>query len=175
MSYLLLGLVLLLGEVPCGEGSKQANAALQKAYKEVEAVLRFAPDRLGHALLLPKSLRPVLDHALTPVECCPTSNVMTLELATHLDGNLVQGLKRHPQLGHWLETKYPLSVSTDDSGVFNTDATQELLLLAMAWDLDETRLQQIVLQSLQHAFCDKASKSRLTLQFVERIREITKG
>jgi adenosine deaminase len=97
---------------------------------------------------------------------------MTLELATSFHGNLVQGLQQHPRLAHWLQTGYPISVSTDDSGVFHTDPTKELLLLAFSHGVDEYGLQQIVLQSIQHAFCDDGTKSMLK-ESVERLLELT--
>lgn len=131
-------------------------------------MLRFKPDRLGHALLLPDSLQFTLDDCHMPIETCPTSNVMTLELATNFSGNLIEGLKCHPRLQHWLDTNYPISVSTDDSGVFHTDPTKELLLLAMAYNLSEEDIQRIVLQSTQHAFCDDTTKSRIETMMERR-------
>lgn len=150
-----------IGEVPCGEFANNSDEKLAKAYQEAEAVLRFKPDRLGHALLLPDSLQSLLDDSHIPIETCPTSNVMTLELARSFHGNLIEGLKCHPRLGHWLESDYPISVSTDDSGVFHTDATKELLLLAIAYNLDEASLKDIVMQSIDHAFCDEKTRERL--------------
>jgi adenosine deaminase len=94
---------------------------------------------------------------------------MTLELATSFHGNLVQGLRRHPRLAHWLQSGYPISVSTDDSGVFHTDPTKELLLLAISHGVDAHALRQIVLQSIQHAFCDDRTKSMLEERIARRL------
>lgn len=163
-----------LGEVPCGEAQGiDMKEDLSKAYEEALAILRFRPDRLGHALLLPDSLQSILDGSHIPVETCPTSNVMTLELATSFHGNLVQGLQQHPRLAHWLQTGYPISVSTDDSGVFHTDPTKELLLLAVSHGVDAHALRQIVLQSIQHAFCDDGTKSMLEKRVARRLESIS--
>jgi len=141
-------------EVPVGEDSSQANPVLQKSFEEVMAVFDFRPDRIGHALLLPPPLRDLLINKIQiPVESCPTSNVMTLELAKHMGGNLIHGLQQHPQLKHWLQCGYPISIGTDDPGVFHTNATQELLLLARAWKVPVEKLQHIVVTSMDHAFC----------------------
>jgi len=78
----------------------------------------------------------------------------------------VEGLKRHPQLGHWLETGFPISISTDDSGVFQTDPTTELLLLALAWRVDRKALRQIQINSVDHCFCSDAVKEKLLQHFV---------
>lgn len=164
-----------VGEVPCGESANDSDEKLKRAFEEAEAVLRFQPDRLGHALLLPDSLQSKLDNSRIPIETCPTSNVMTLELATSFRGNLIEGLKCHPRLGHWLETDYPVSVSTDDSGVFHTDPTKELLLVAIAYNLDEAALKKIVIQSVNHAFCDVETRERLKEAMITRVNLLSLG
>ena len=168
-------IITLSGEVPCRNSSHNTDIKLAKAYEEAEAVLRFTPDRLGHALLLPDSMQSLLDKSRIPIETCPTSNVMTLELATSFHGNLIEGLKCHPRLKHWLETDYPFSVSTDDSGVFHTDPTKELLLMSIAYNLDEMSLKKIVLQSMDHAFCDDTTKNRLESMIESRFNVLSFG
>ena len=80
-------------------------------------------------------------------------------------GHLVGGLKRHPQLSKWLATDHPISINTDDPGVFDTDATQELVLVCLAHNVSITSLKTIVLNSVDHAFLrdddDNVCKSRL--------------
>lgn len=143
------------GEVPIPETDSNA-----KSYQEVQAIFQFRPDRLGHALLLPPILRDELIHKYKiPVESCPTSNVMTLELAQKTGGNLLEGLQQHPQLHYWLEQNHPLSISTDDPGVFHTTPTQELLLLARACKVSKQRLQQISINSMDQAFCSDELKA----------------
>ena len=149
------------GEVPVGESELEEHPKLRKSFQEVSAVLKFRPDRVGHALLLPASLRDDLCELRIPVESCPTSNVMTLELAKHVGGNLIHGLQQHPQLKYWLQNNYPISISTDDPGVFNTNATQELLLLCRSWQVSQQQLQTIVVGSLEHAFCSNDVKDRI--------------
>ena len=156
-----LKVTLHCGEIACAECSNDQNLLHVKALEEATAVIAFHPDRLGHALLLPRCLRPALSSSQIPVEACPTSNVMTLELATSFHGHLVEGLKLHPQMEHWLSTDYPFSISTDDSGVFNTNPSKELLLLALAWNLSPATLKRIVVRSIDHAFCDEKTKALL--------------
>ncbi|KAI2497067.1 Adenosine/AMP deaminase [Fragilaria crotonensis] len=156
-----LKVTLHCGEVACAERNNDPNPAYVRALEEAHALIAFHPDRLGHALLLPASIRPALSSSKIPVETCPTSNVMTLELATSFHGHLVEGLKAHPQMEHWLSTDYPFSVSTDDSGVFNTNPSKELLLLSLAWNLSPGKLTHIVMRSIEHAFCDENLKALL--------------
>ena len=119
-----LSVTLHHAEVPCTDDDQDSVA-----YKDALAILEFGPNRLGHALILPPSLQQKLLELKIPVETCPTSNVMTTELVEKSSGgSLVDGVKRHPQLKQWLETKHPLCICTDDPGVFDTNATQEFVL-----------------------------------------------
>ena len=56
-----------------------------------------------------------LEAAPIPIELCPTSNMKTLRLSS---------LAAHPTLRRWIEGGYPVSISTDDFGVFSTTASQ---------------------------------------------------
>jgi adenosine deaminase len=129
---------------------------------ETTSMIEFGPDRLGHALFLtPKDLvlleEQRTNRSGTPIaiECCPTSNVMTLELAqsshshnsSHHQDSLIRGLTQHPQLARWLRTDagndYPLSINTDDPGVFHTNSTREWMLLARTFQLSYERLAEL--------------------------------
>lgn len=158
----------------CAEVSCNDDDRNSRAYQDAQAILNFAPDRLGHALLLPPSLQAMLDNLRIPVETCPTSNVMTLELAKKSSGrSLVEGLKRHPQLKRWLmETKHPLAVSTDDPGVFNTKPTNELVLLQKAYNLSVQDLQAIILRSIDLAFVHGDRKNMLKERMKARFAAI---
>ena len=185
-----LKVTLHCGEIPC-------DATLHPtAYREASDMLDFGPDRLGHAVLLPPDLLHRLEQLQIPVETCPTSNVMTLELhhqeqhehqqqngdkSQH--GDLVHGLRQHPSLQYWLRvcnkkesnnnnTFYPLTIGTDDPGVFDTTATQELWLLATAFQLDRQQLGRIIVDSVRYAFCDVATQTLVHERIRERVRAI---
>lgn len=147
-------LVNATAEIPC-DGDDETS---QIAFEEAKSILNFIPDRLGHALLLPPPLQQLLSEKNIPIESCPTSNVMTLELAKHYSGSLLEGLKKHPQLENWLDKKHPISIGTDDPGVFHTTATKELLLLQRAFNLKKGDLQRISVESMHQAFCSVDTK-----------------
>ncbi|KAL7490818.1 hypothetical protein ACHAWT_000460 [Skeletonema menzelii] len=141
-----------IGEVPMKSNDARYNEAL--------AVINFRPDRLGHALTLSTSLIELLEKNPIPIECCPTSNTMTLDFALHHEGSLIDGIQMHPHLKKWIECNYPISINTDDSGIFCTTLTKEYLLIAKVFEFDEKKLEEIVLDSLDHAFDDDI-KARL--------------
>jgi len=155
-------------EMPVGESNADNDPLRRKAFEEVDAIFQFQPDRLGHALLLSPALRSeLMDRHKIPVETCPTSNVMTLDLAKHKSGNLIDGLQHHPQLPYWLDQKYPISICTDDPGVFHTSATQELLLLARAWMVAPRELERIVMASMEHSFCRAELRTSIREKLIE--------
>jgi len=156
-----LKITLHCAEVACHENNDPSNRV---AYDEAKSILEFAPDRLGHALLLPPSLQSMLQIAKIPVESCPTSNVMTLELAKDFHGSLMDGMKQHPQLPQWLESNHPISINTDDPGVFDTNPTKEWRLVQETYGLSLERIQQVLLESMDQAFCDTATKERIKAQ-----------
>ena len=143
------------GEIPCQATLGEKSTTVEFGHQEITDILAFQPDRLGHALLLTDAMFEELERLpkKIPIECCPTSNVMTLELATHYEGDLVHGLRRHPRLGTWLDGDYPISISTDDPGIFNTDPTMELLLVAEAFKMDNpSRIGTLMINSIDHIF-----------------------
>ncbi|GBG32801.1 Adenosine deaminase-like protein [Hondaea fermentalgiana] len=105
---------------------------------EVAEILAFAPDRLGHALHVPASLRA---KGLPVVECCPTSNIKTLAL---------DALHEHPVLPpvDWAH----LVVCTDDAGVFETSLTKEMTMVAHEFRLSRDQIAQLTRAPLRHAF-----------------------
>lgn len=157
------------GEIPmAGSDTESSDIILKNAYEEALSVINFGPDRLGHALLLPDELMNRLIQQPIPIECCPTSNVMTLELALHHGGSLLGGMKRHPQLEKWLDSQYPISINTDDSGIFCTNLTKEFLLVANAFGLGKDDLANIVMKSVDHIF-DRAEREDLKQDVLKRI------
>lgn len=166
-----LRVTLHCGEVPCGNDDDNDGddptynnpSATERAarWREAAAVLDFHPDRLGHALLLPPSLQRRLSELRIPVETCPTSNVMTLELAHVYQGCLLQGVSHHPSLKQWLTENHPLAIGTDDPGVFDTNATTELELVARAFELSPWQMANLVVRSMDYAFCDPNLKRQV--------------
>eukprot|EP01034_Spumella_vulgaris_P028869 gene28869-35811_t len=112
---------------------------------ETTVVLNFGPDRLGHALHL---LQFHLDQLLAmkhegrapPIEICPTSNYFTLGLKSYSD---------HPQLHNLLRLGYPISINTDDRGIFDTSLTAELLHVKNSFRLSVAEIVEI--QKVQYS------------------------
>jgi adenosine deaminase len=208
-----LKVTLHCGEVPCNDNDNVTNNddSPKARYDVAMAILDFRPDRLGHAMLLPQNLQERIIQEKIPVETCPTSNVMTLELtkknktdnnnnnnnnnkAVHSNnhgcidddeniisshnsdsGNLIAGLRHHPTLQRWLlHDQHPVCISTDDPGVFCTSLTQELLLVAKTFSniIPMKQLAQLVVDGMQHAFCDEDTKSRIQQRMQQQLDQL---
>jgi adenosine deaminase len=178
-----LKITLHIGEVGCSPDDDDEDDPM---YREAQAMLALEPDRLGHALLLPPALHQRLLQAKIPVETCPTSNVMTLGLPEAADDEtttsprnwrrMVLGLQQqHLLLTEWLAAAHPLAICTDDPGVFDTDATQELVLLQQAMQLTDRQVADLVLRSMEYAFCDDESKKRIQASMQTTIEQLLRA
>jgi len=140
---------------------------------ETELVLKWLPNRLGHMCVLnsvlvtsllntlssdmkininnPKSPKfPILSLPFPiPIELCPTSNALTLHLPS---------LHHHPTLSPWLEHHYPISIATDDSGVFNVTLSTEYQDVFETYQLSIQEGIQLAEQTFQYSFCESEVK-----------------
>ena len=124
-------------------------------------MIDFHPDRLGHALLLTREQHEEVIRKGIPIETCPTSNVMTLELANRFHGKLVHGLRQHPALAQWIKASHPIVICTDDPGVFHTTLSKELLLVHEAMDVPLQHLVAMERNAMKYAFCDEETKEKV--------------
>ena len=110
---------------------------------DTDGILRFRPDRLGHALFLDRDHMAQLRASPIPIELCPTSNLMTLKLSR---------ASEHPTMADFIDTAYPVSISTDDSSVFATTPSEELAIVAEECDLSARQVAALAAAPLDHAF-----------------------
>ena len=122
--------------------------------RETEAILTFRPDRLGHCCVLAEPTRTRMASLVPPIplELCPTSNCLTLHLPT---------FGHHPQMDFWLDKKYPTSICTDDSGVFNVTLSSELHLVAVTKGLSRSQVADLALAAFDFLFCDATLRDSL--------------
>jgi adenosine deaminase len=130
---------------------------------EFDSILSFGPQRLGHALYLqPRHVEGLLEmhrrfreqelNAGTTstawqrpplIEVCPTSNRFTLNHTTYSE---------HPHLQTWLNSEYPIAISTDDSGVFSSSLSSEFLHVVGAFRLTLTATVNLAARPISFVF-----------------------
>ncbi|XP_044455489.1 N6-mAMP deaminase isoform X4 [Triticum aestivum] len=123
--------------------------------KEIQAMLDFCPQRLGHVCCLDDEEWKKLKSSMIPVEICLTSNVMT-------------GGAPSLELHHFADlynAKHPLSICTDDSGLFSTSLSNEYYLVASTFGLSKTELFRLAQGAVEFVFADDEVKKSLRAVF----------
>jgi aminodeoxyfutalosine deaminase len=128
-------------------GECTGPATVWSALRDLAAV------RIGHgigAATDPRLLDHLRDHHV-PVEMCPTSNVRTRSVA---------GWDVHP-LPRFLDHGIPVTLSTDDPGMFGVELNDEYVGVATAFGLSRAELTELARTGMRAALCDETTRRRL--------------
>lgn len=121
---------------------------------ELEELLSWKPDRLGHVIHVPLDLRRrILDNNIG-VELCLTCNV----LAGMLPGEA--GLDAH-HFAWWWGQRGSVSLGTDDVGVFGSWGSEEYRLAGEHFGLSRKDLVEVSRIAMDKAFGSKGEKARV--------------
>lgn len=125
---------------------------------DLQTALELGVDRLSHATILdsqPDVLREVARKRL-PIEVNLTSNLRTGAVVRYED---------HPVKG-WIEKGIPVSLSTDDPGVFGVTLTQEYQVLADKLGLGAPEIIALQVGAIDSLFLPEAQKADLRSKFL---------
>ncbi|KAK9268054.1 hypothetical protein L1049_010493 [Liquidambar formosana] len=123
--------------------------------KEIQAMLEFSPQRIGHACCFEEEEWRKLKTSEIPVEICLTSNIRT-ESISSID------------IHHFVDlynAKHPLVLCTDDAGVFSTTLSGEYFLAASAFGLGKREMFQLSRNAIDFIFADDKVKRELRENF----------
>ncbi|KAL0542906.1 hypothetical protein IC582_017987 [Cucumis melo] len=123
--------------------------------KEIQAMLDFWPQRIGHACFFEGDNWEKLKHLNIPVEICLTSNIRT---------NSISSLDVH-HFADLYKVNHPLVICTDDSGVFSTSVSKEYSLAASAFGLGKKEIFQLARDAIEFIFADNEIKKILNRVF----------
>ncbi|ACO61051.1 predicted protein, partial [Micromonas commoda] len=122
---------------------------------EEAAMIAFAPERFGHCVQTSRDPERwlALRRSEIPIEICVSSNVVTDSVPhdENCDGGWVSRARRH-HVGQVHAVGHPSIVCTDDPGVFETTLSREYALCAVAFDLSDDDVRELVTASVRHAF-----------------------
>ena len=134
---------------------------------ELETLLSFKPDRLGHVIDVPEDLKREIARRRLGLELCLSCNVLA-KLTTG-------GFPDH-HFGYWRDKGCSialcvscliskddlwLTLQTDDVGVFNSPLSNEYLIAAQHFGLSREDLIQLSFQALSSIFGTPDDKERL--------------
>jgi len=126
--------------------------------KDTEILLYDVPiDRIGHGTFISKN-KTFVDHVLAekiPIECCLTSNLVS---------QTCKDFKSH-HFKFWYDQSHPVSICTDDKGVFETTLNQEYEIVKDTFDLDIPDLVKISKSSIQQSFFDQNDKKSVVEKY----------
>ncbi len=124
----------------------------------VRDALAMGSERIGHGVLLMKDL-PTLNYVRNqkiPIEINLTSNLIL---------NVANSIAEHPFL-FYHRIGIPVSISTDDEGIFNTTMSKECELMISKTDINYTELKQIIINSISTSFASESEKQMLLKQLL---------
>lgn len=116
----------------------------------LDAIEYLNPSRLGHCLGIPPASRLeqlILDRKLT-LDLCPWSNVST---------GVIAQIDHHPMYEYW-QRGYPITLNSDDPGMFGTSLTKEYETLAGLYPLSFEQLGVLAMNAVNGSFLSKGKK-----------------
>ncbi|XP_011648396.1 adenosine deaminase-like protein [Pogonomyrmex barbatus] len=125
---------------------------------ETKDILKFKPDRLGHCTCIHPNLQgsqQLFDKLLEskiPVELCLTSNVKCKTVSSYMNH----------QFNYLYKARHPITIGTDDKGVFNTCLSKEYEILSSTFNIGRKELKELSVSSVQYSFANIEEKKNLT-------------
>ncbi|THZ84096.1 Metallo-dependent hydrolase [Aureobasidium pullulans] len=126
---------------------------------ELEELLSWNPQRLGHVIHVPEELRATIREKKLGLELCLSCNVLT--------GLSEGGFAAH-HFGEWWRAAVPVALSTDDVGIFESSLSDEYLLAARHFGLDRKQLLELSKGAVDTIFGGQEEKERM-LWLIEEI------
>ncbi len=129
-----------------------------------EALDKLGANRIGHGMQAardPKLMQCLRDRA-TGLDICLTGNALT---------GAWKHTRSHP-FGLLWKRGVPLSLSTDNPGIFNCTLSEELAKAADTFDLTLPEIKKLCLKSIALSFLPYNRKMTLMQKFGDRISEI---
>ncbi|XP_017122488.1 adenosine deaminase-like protein [Drosophila elegans] len=131
---------------------------------EVKQMLEFGMSRCGHGSFLTMEEIKQLKERNVPIECCLTSNIKS---------GTVSSLKEH-HLKRIIEAGAPKVICTDDSGVFDTSLTRELLLATETFGLTREDCIALTLEAVHHSFASDQEQKKMVESVVNYAASLPK-
>ncbi|KAL2823075.1 hypothetical protein BJX63DRAFT_417448 [Aspergillus granulosus] len=122
--------------------------------EELQTLLSFNPDRLGHVIHVPDDIKQVIARRGLGLELCMSCNVH----AKMFDGGF---LDHH--FGYWRHEECPIALCTDDVGFFCSAVSNEYLLAAEHFQLNRADVLSIALRAINAIFAGEDERTRLRM------------
>ncbi|CRG89668.1 hypothetical protein PISL3812_06707 [Talaromyces islandicus] len=129
-----------------------AETASSGELKELETLLSFGPDRLGHVIHVPDEIKEKIADKGLGLELCLSCNVH----AKMIDGSFADH-----HFGYWWMRNCPLTLCTDDMGFFCSPVSNEYYLASKHFGLSRSDLIELCKRGVGSIFGGAAERDRL--------------
>lgn len=138
-----------------------AHAGERGTVEDLYYVLLSGLDRIEHGVNFARDplLLEVLARDKTPVVVNLSSNLILGVTSNH---------NKHPFL-YMHRIGVPISFSTDDEGIFETDISQECMIIIQNSDISYAELIDMVFSSISASFATEDEKIQMSLRFMESL------
>ncbi|KAF3398111.1 Adenosine deaminase-like protein [Penicillium rolfsii] len=120
--------------------------------RELETLLSFRPDRLGHVIHVPGETKREIARRRLGLELCMSCNV---------HAKLIEGGFLDHHFGEWRRQDCPIALCTDDVGFFCSPVSNEYLLAAEHFGVDRAEMLSMCEKSVEMIFGGEEEKQRL--------------
>ncbi|KAI9722649.1 MAG: hypothetical protein M1812_001580 [Candelaria pacifica] len=129
-----------------------AEIPLSSTEAELITLLSFEPDRIGHVIHVPESIRAEIIARRLGLEMCLSCNVKA---------KLTEGGYSDHHLNDWRVTDCPVVLCTDDVGIFCSGLSNEYLLAAQHFKLSRAAVLDMCHRAINVIFGGEEEKARL--------------
>ncbi|KAL9120928.1 MAG: hypothetical protein Q9187_002518 [Circinaria calcarea] len=120
--------------------------------EELQTLLSFKPDRLGHVINVPDTIKNEIIDRRLGLELCLTCNV---------NAKLISGGFAAHHFSYWRNKGCPIVLCTDDVGIFGSTLSNEYLLAAKHFNLSRKELLDLCKSGIDSVFGSEDDKTKL--------------
>ncbi|KAF2851345.1 Metallo-dependent hydrolase [Plenodomus tracheiphilus IPT5] len=135
-----------------------AEAEASASDLELQTLLSWKPDRLGHVIHVKPEFCKVIEDENIGVELCLSCNV---------HAKMITGTYSDHHFGMWRHTKVPVALSTDDVGVFCSALSNEYYLAAQHFGLGRKEIKALSERAVDSIFSGPDEQARLRNIFAD--------
>ncbi|RQM06318.1 hypothetical protein DH86_00001124 [Scytalidium sp. 3C] len=129
-----------------------AEFPLSSTEEELRTLLSYEPDRIGHVINVPDDVKTEIVRRKLGLELCLSCNV---------HAKMITGSFGDHHFGWWWGTGCPVTLCTDDVGVFGSSLSNEYALIAQHFNLDREELCSVARSGIDKIFGSDDEKERL--------------
>lgn len=129
-----------------------AEAPQSSTDEELQTLLSYNPDRIGHVINVPEDVKQEIVKRKLGLELCLSCNV---------HAKMITGTYGDHHFGWWRNTGCPITLCTDDVGVFCSNLTNEYSLIAEHFGLDRQQICALARSGIDAIFGTGEDKERL--------------